>query len=188
MVSQKKLVSAVSAAVKGLKDRKGSSLKAILSFVKTVLNTKTINKSNIILALNKAVSQQILKETKAGKYKLNVMELTKKDLTALDQINKDVVLLPSKCSCLRKFYQNRSSKRKFLPKRRPKRHCTPIWEPRERNCRSQTRSVRRKNKRCAKRKCTSVWEPRKSKRACKRRPKMAMKKLRRRKRCSTKRR
>uniref|UniRef100_A0A1B6DCV8 H15 domain-containing protein n=1 Tax=Clastoptera arizonana TaxID=38151 RepID=A0A1B6DCV8_9HEMI len=185
MVSQKQLVSVVSAAVKGLKDRKGSSLKYILSYVQTIVNSKTINKSNIILALSKAVSQQILKETKGGKYKLNLMDLTKKELLVLDQINKDVVVLPLKCSCIRNFYPISTSK--CLSKRR-KRHCTPIWEPRERNCRSQTRSVRRKNKRCAKRKCTSVWEPRKSKRACKRRPKMAMKKLRRRKRCSTKRR
>lgn len=95
MIPVRRLVSAVCEAVKEMREVKGASFKNITSFIKHTAEGD-IATTSIRKAVNAAVENNLLKETRDGRYKLNLENPTVTDaITTGDKT--DTVPQPADC-------------------------------------------------------------------------------------------
>lgn len=113
MIPVRKLMSSVCTAVKDLGESKGTSLKDITAYIRDIFHGKSVSAINVRKAIKAAVVNQLLKETKLGKFKLNPSNVKGAAINNMDRFNDDFDILMDRCVKRRRrpLCKGRNSKR-----------------------------------------------------------------------------
>lgn len=97
MIPVRKLVSSVCTAVKELGESKGTSLKDITAYLRDIIHGKGVSVICVKKAIKTALENQLLKETKLGKFKLNASNAKVVLPNDVDRLTDEFDILMGRC-------------------------------------------------------------------------------------------
>lgn len=111
MIPAHRLVAAVCMAIRGLREPKGTTVKNITAYVRKFVDGKPVAVTNVRKAIKTALDRQYLKETRDGKYKLNVVGMSAKAIKLIDKLTEGNMVIETKCIPTRKRSKSRGERR-----------------------------------------------------------------------------